>query len=156
MITINIVAVGNLKEDYWKKAIAEYQKRISPFAKINLIEVKESDYGSSEKQIELAKKEEGERIKKYLSGFVFALEIEGTQFDSIGFAKELDKLCLQGNSTFTFIIGGSFGIDKEVSNMANKKLSFSKFTFPHQLMRVILIEQIYRVFTILNGKTYHK
>ena len=156
MITINIVCVGNLKEKYWIDAIEEYKKRITPFAKLNIFEVKESAYGISEKDILIAKKEEAERIKKYLQGYVIALEIDGKNFDSESFANQIQKLMIQGNSTLTFIIGGSYGIDKELSNSADLKLSFSKFTFPHQLMRVILMEQIYRAFTILNGKTYHK
>ena len=156
MITINIVCVGNLKEKYWKDAIAEYQKRISSFAKLNIIEVKESIYGTSQKDILNAKIEEAENIKKHLSGFVVALEIGGKSFSSEVFAQNIQSLMNQGNSTITFLIGGSYGIDKTLSDSANQKLSFSKFTFPHQLMRVILVEQIYRAFTILNGKTYHK
>lgn len=156
MITINIVCVGNLKEKYWKDAIAEYQKRLSAFAKVNIVEVKESDYGTSDKQILIAKTEEAERLKKYLSGHVVALEIGGKNFDSVQFAEHIQSLMTNGNSTITFMIGGSHGIDKILSDSANEKLSFSKFTFPHQLMRVILLEQVYRAFTILNGKTYHK
>ena len=156
MITINIACVGNLKEKYWKDAIAEYQKRISAFAKINIFEVKESNYGTSEKQILLAKKEEAERLSKYKVGHTIALEIDGKSYSSETFAKNISDLMLQGSSTITFFIGGSFGLDKEFSSSLDEKLSFSKFTFPHQLMRVILLEQVYRAFTILNGKTYHK
>lgn len=156
MITINIVCVGNLKEKYWKDAIAEYQKRLSAFAKVNIVEVKESDYGTSDKQILMAKTEEAERLKKYLSGHVVALEIGGKNFDSVQFAEHIQSLMTNGNSIITFMIGGSHGLDKILSDSANEKLSFSKFTFPHQLMRVILLEQVYRAFTILNGKTYHK
>lgn len=156
MITINIVCVGNLKEKYWKDAIAEYQKRLSAFAKVNIVEVKESDYGTSDKQILIAKTEEADRLKKYLSGYVVSLEIGGKNFDSVQFAEHIQNLMTNGNSTITFMIGGSHGIDKILSDSANEKLSFSKFTFPHQLMRVILLEQVYRAFTILNGKTYHK
>lgn len=156
MITINIACVGNLKEKYWKDAIDEYQKRLSAFAKINIFEVKESDYGTSKKQILIAKAEEAERLKKYTLGYVVALEIDGKTFDSVQFAEHVQNLMINGNSTITFLIGGSHGLDKTLSDSANEKLSFSKFTFPHQLMRVILIEQIYRAFTILNNKTYHK
>lgn len=156
MITINIVCVGNLKEKYWEDAIAEYQKRLSAFAKVNIVEVKESDYGTSDKQILIAKTEEADRLKKYLSGYVVALEIGGKNFDSVQFAEHIQNLMTNGNSTITFIIGGSHGLDKILSDSTNEKLSFSKFTFPHQLMRVILLEQVYRAFTILNGKTYHK
>lgn len=156
MITVNIVCVGNLKEKYWKDAIEEYKKRISPYARLNIVEVKESLYGTSPKDILIAKSEEAENIKKYLAGYVIALEISGKSFSSEEFAQSFQTLLNQGNSTITFLIGGSYGIDKDLSDSVNMKLSFSKFTFPHQLMRVVLVEQIYRAFTILNGKTYHK
>lgn len=156
MIQINIACVGNLKEKYWKDAIAEYQKRIGAFAKINIFEVKESDYGSSEKQVLLAKREEAERLQKLKIGHTIALEINGKTFDSEAFSKHISNLMVQGNSAVTFFIGGSFGLDGQFSDSLDEKISFSSFTFPHQLMRVILVEQIYRAFTILNGKTYHK
>ena len=154
MITINIVCVGNLKEKYWKDSVSEYAKRIGAFAKLNIIEVKESDYGTSQKQIDLAKKEEAERLAKYVKGHCIALEINGTEFDSEGFAKHIQNIT-NNSSTITFLIGGSYGLDKDFSNQF-EHLSFSHFTFPHQLMRTILLEQIYRAFTIISGKTYHK
>ena len=156
MITINIACVGNLKEKFWKEAVEEYLKRISAFAKINIFEVKESDYSTSEKQVLSAKKEEADRLKKYISGHCIALEIGGREYDSVKFAEHIQNLMNIGSSTITFVIGGSHGIDKMLSDSADEKLSFSKFTFPHQLMRVVLLEQVYRAFTILNGKTYHK
>ena len=154
MITINILCVGNLKEKFWKDAISEYQKRISAYAKLNIIEVKESSYDFN--QINKAKHEEAERIKKYLDGYTVALEIDGKSFTSEKFAQHIKNLQTKSDSTITFVSGGRYGIDKSLSNSCNEKLSFSSFTFPHQLMRVILAEQIYRAFTILNGKTYHK
>ena len=156
MITINVVCVGSLKEKYWKDAISEYSKRISAFAKLNIVEVKEALYGSSQKEIEIAKKEEAERLKKYASGKTIALEIAGKTFDSEGLASHIQSVTTNGFSTITFVIGGSFGLDKAFSDSLDEKLSFSSFTFPHQLMRVVLLEQIYRSFTIINGKTYHK
>ena len=156
MVEINIVSVGNLKEKYWKDAIAEYQKRLSAFAKVNIIEVKESVYGDSVAEIEKAKREEAERLSKYRQGHTIALEIDGKNFSSEDFAGHLKNLMTNGSSTITFFIGGSFGLDKDFSNSLDEKLSFSKFTFPHQLMRVILLEQVYRAFTIINNKTYHK
>ena len=156
MISINIVCVGNLKEKYWKDAISEYEKRISSFAKLNIIEVKESVYGTSEKEILLAKKEEAERLEKYKDGYCIALEIKGKTFDSEGFSKYISNLMINGNSLISFFIGGSYGLDKSFSDSMDEKLSFSAFTFPHQLMRVVLVEQIYRAFTIKAGKTYHK
>ena len=154
MITINIACVGSLKEKFWKDAIAEYSKRIGAYAKLNIYEVKESDYGTSQKQIDIAKREEAERLNKYIKGHCIALEIDGKEFDSQSFAKHIGEI-INNDSTITFFIGGSYGLDKSFSNQF-EHLSFSHFTFPHQLMRVILAEQIYRSFTILSGKTYHK
>ena len=154
MMTINVACVGNLKEKYWKDAIDEYAKRIGTYAKFNVFEVKESDYGSSEKEILSAKKEEAEKLSKYKKGHCIALEIGGKNFDSVGFAKHIQEIANK-DSTITFFIGGSFGLDDEFSK-GMEQLSFSNFTFPHQLMRVILAEQTYRAFTILAGKTYHK
>ncbi len=156
MITINIVCVGNLKENYLKDAVKEYQKRICAFAKINVFEVKESDYGTSEKQIELAKKEEASKLIKYTQGYTIALEIKGKTFTSEEFAENISNLMINGISQISFFIGGSYGLDADFSSSLNQKISFSALTFPHQLMRVILLEQVYRAFTILNGKTYHK
>lgn len=156
MITINLVCVGSLKEKFWKDAVGEYQKRISAFAKLNVIEVKESVYQKCERQILVAKKEEAERLKKYATGYTVALEINGKTFTSEGFAEHINNLMNMGNSCITFFIGGSYGLDKQFSDSLNEKLSFSSFTFPHQLMRVILLEQIYRAFTIISHKTYHK
>ena len=156
MISINIVCVGNLKEKFWKDAINEYSKRISAFAKISIFEVKESIYGISDQEILKAKKEEALRLEKFKSQFNVALEIKGEEFTSEEFADKIKSLMTRGTSSVSFFVGGSFGLDKVFSDSLNLKLSFSNFTFPHQLMRVILIEQIYRAFTIINGKTYHK
>lgn len=155
-MTINIVCVGSLKEKYWKDAIAEYQKRICAFAKINIIEVKESAYGNSDAEILKAKQEEAQRLLAYKKGFCIALEINGKSFDSIGFSKYIASLENLGNSTISFFIGGSYGLDKSFSDSLNQRISFSSFTFPHQLMRVILLEQIYRSFMISGNRTYHK
>lgn len=156
MININIICVGSLKENYWQQAVTEYQKRISAFAKINITEVKEGIYGASEKDILLAKQQEALKLKQLTKGYTVALEVGGKSFSSENFAKHLQDIAVKGNSNITFIIGGSYGLDKEFSDSANEKLSFSQFTYPHQMMRVILLEQIYRAFTILNNKTYHK
>lgn len=156
MININVVCVGNLKEKFWCDAIEEYKKRISAFANISIFEVKESNYGTNDGDIERAKEEESKKLLKYCSGYNIALEINGKNYDSEEFAKHISTLALNGNSTITLFIGGSYGLDKKFSDSLNEKISFSKFTFPHQLMRVILLEQIYRAFTIINNKTYHK
>ena len=156
MISINIVCVGNLKEKYWKDAIQEYSKRISAFAKINVIEVKESVYGTSQSEILIAKRDESDRLEKYKSNYNVALEINGNNYSSEKFAGHISNLMTQGYSSISFFIGGSHGLDEKFSTSLNEQLSFSNFTFPHQLMRVILVEQIYRAFTIINNKTYHK
>lgn len=153
----NIVCVGSLKEDYLKKAQIEYVKRISGYGKINIIECKEADYSDlSLESINKAKKKEALEISSKLKGYVVALEINGKEFSSEDFAQNIKKLEVNGTSTLSFIIGGSYGIFEELSKKANLKLSFGKFTLPHQLMRIVLLEQIYRAQTILNNKTYHK
>lgn len=153
----NIVCVGSLKEKYLKEAQLEYIKRISAYSKINVIECKEADYKDlSQENIKLAKKKEADKIKEHLKGYVVALEINGKQFSSEELAKEIKNLEVKGISSLTLIIGGSYGIFEELSNSANLKLSFGKFTLPHQLMRIVLLEQIYRSLTIINNKTYHK
>ena len=129
-----------------REAIADYQKRISRYHKIDIIEVEDSNM-----------KEEAERINHYIKSndYVITLEIDGHEIDSLELANKIDKLFIT-NSTITFVIGGSYGLHNDVKNRSDYNLSFSKFTFPHQLFRVILLEQIYRCFKILNNETYHK
>lgn len=153
----NIVCVGSLKEDYLKKAQNEYLKRISGYSKVNVIECKEADYKDlSVEGIKKAKQKEALLIENHLKGYVVALEINGKEFSSEELAQNIKKLEVNGYSSITFIIGGSYGIFEQLSQKANLKLSFGKFTLPHQLMRIVLLEQIYRCQTILNNKTYHK
>jgi 23S rRNA (pseudouridine1915-N3)-methyltransferase len=158
MISINIVCVGNLKEDYFVKAVKEYQKRLGAFVKLNIVEVKESflPNNATIEQIKKAKQEEAKHLLQKAKGYTIALEIDGKTFSSEAFSQKFNQLTVEGNSEFTFFIGGSNGLDDELSRNANLQLSFSQFTFPHQLMRVILLEQIYRAMCILNNKTYHK
>lgn len=156
MIKINVVAVGDIKEKYLLDAIKEYSKRITRFANLNIIEIKENNPSSnSEKDIKSALKKDAIEIEKHLSGFIIVLDILGKQIDSIELSKTIEKIT-QTNSTITFVIGASNGLSDEIKYRANLKLSFSLMTFPHQLMRVILLEQIYRAFTILNNIAYHK
>ena len=156
MIKINIVAIGDIKEKYFTDAIKEYSKRLSRFTNLNIIEIKENNPKSdSQKDILSALKKDALEIKKHLSGFIIVLDVKGTEIDSVVLSKQIEKVT-QTNSTITFVIGASNGLDEEIKNLANLRLSFSKMTFPHQLMRVILLEQIYRAFTILNNITYHK
>lgn len=157
---ITIIAVGKLKEKYWKQAIAEYEKRLSAYTKIDIIEVpdEKAPENMSDKEIEQVKEKEGQRIlaKVKLQSTVITLEIQGKMLSSEGLAKELDQRMTQGASDFTFIIGGSNGLHQDVMKRSNFALSFSKMTFPHQMMRVVLLEQVYRAFKINRGEAYHK
>ncbi|MEB7824598.1 23S rRNA (pseudouridine(1915)-N(3))-methyltransferase RlmH [Staphylococcus chromogenes] len=157
---ITIIAVGKLKEKYWKQAIAEYEKRVSAYTKIDIIEVpdEKAPETMSDKEIEQVKEKEGQRIlaKVKPQSTVITLEIQGKMLSSEGLAKELDQRMTQGASDFTFIIGGSNGLHQEVMKRSNFALSFSKMTFPHQMMRVVLLEQVYRAFKINRGEAYHK
>lgn len=150
MIKINIIAVGDLKEKYLVEATAEYTKRLKRFCELNIIEVSESKKPDP-------RPEEGRVIKEKLKGgFTIALDIKGAELSSEELSAKLSGLMTSGHSTLNFIIGGSQGLDKELLKSCDFRLSFSKLTFPHQLMRVILLEQIYRAFTIQNNITYHK
>lgn len=159
-MNINIICVGKLKEKYWKDAVEEYSKRISRFAKVQITEVKESRISDNPSPAEedRVRKEEGEEILRKIKpgDFCITLEIKGKMLDSEQLADKISDICLSGRSTIDFVIGGSIGISPEVSSRADFKLSFSKMTFPHQMMRVILLEQIYRAFKINNNETYHK
>ena len=150
---IKIICVGKIKEQYLKDAIEEYKKRLSKYTKLEIVEV--SDFDESNTDIVLLK--EKELIEKHISSkdYVITLEIEGNMLSSEEFATKLDSI-FNTNSTITFIIGGSYGLHKDIKYRSNYKLSFSKLTFPHQLFRVNLLEQIYRCFKINNNETYHK
>ncbi len=159
-MNITIIAVGKIKEVYFRDAITEYQKRISRYCKLNIIEVideKTPDRAPVLLQ-EQIKQKEAERILKNIKedAFCIALTIDGKKQDSIQFSEHLETLGITGKSNLVFVIGGSLGLSMNVLKRANEKLSFSDMTFPHQLMRVILLEQIYRAFRIINGEPYHK
>ncbi|MCQ2517391.1 MAG: 23S rRNA (pseudouridine(1915)-N(3))-methyltransferase RlmH [Lachnospiraceae bacterium] len=157
---IDILTVGRIKEKFYSDAVDEYLKRLSRYAKVNVIEVKDEKTpdgaGETENRIILVK--EGERLSKYLdeSAYIIPLCIEGTQTDSEGFADMITDLENKGVSHIQFIIGGSLGIDPDIKAKGKYKMSFSKMTFPHQLMRVILLEQIYRAYRIKCNEPYHK
>ncbi|WP_350343632.1 23S rRNA (pseudouridine(1915)-N(3))-methyltransferase RlmH [Proteinivorax tanatarense] len=157
---IDIITVGKLKEKYFVEAVKEYQKRLSAFCKLNIIEVpdKAAPQQSSQKEQEEIKNNEGEKILTKINpqSYVIALEIKGEMLSSEKLAKKLDQLAVTGSSYITFIIGGSLGLSQQVLKKAQLKLSFSPMTFPHQLMRVILLEQVYRAFKINKGEPYHK
>ncbi|HGS3061075.1 TPA: 23S rRNA (pseudouridine(1915)-N(3))-methyltransferase RlmH [Streptococcus pneumoniae] len=157
---IKVVTVGKLKEKYLKDGIAEYSKRISRFAKFEMIEL--SDEKTPDKASESENQKileiEGQRILSKISDrdFVIVLAIEGKTFFSEEFSKQLEETSIKGFSTLTFIIGGSLGLSSSVKNRANLSVSFGRLTLPHQLMRLVLVEQIYRAFTIQQGFPYHK
>lgn len=155
---IKIVCVGKLKEKYLRDGLGEYIKRIGRFAKTEIIEIPDEKIPDNPSPAQEAAviKAEGEKISKYSDGFKIALCVEGEELSSEAFAEKLGKIQLSGNSTITFIIGGSLGLDEKIKQSADFRLSFSKMTFPHQLMRLILAEQIYRAFKINGNETYHK
>ena len=157
---IKIVTVGKLKEKYLKDGIAEYTKRISRFAKLEMIELADEKTPDKASELENQKilETEGERILSKVGerDFVVVLAIEGKTFSSEEFSKQLEQASIKGYSTLTFIIGGSLGLAPVVKNRANLSVSFGRLTLPHQLMRLVLVEQIYRAFTIQQGSPYHK
>ena len=159
-MNITILCVGQIKEKYFRDAIAEYQKRLSRYCKLQIIEVadEKTKENASEAENDLIRKKEGERLLKHIkdSDYCITLEIDGKMLTSEGFSKEIDRLGLAGKSSLVFVIGGSIGLDTAVIKRSDYALSFSKMTFPHQLMRVVLLEQIYRGFRIMNGEPYHK
>lgn len=157
---ITIICVGKIKEHYLSAAIQEYSKRLSKYCSLEIIEVADERTveNASENVMNQIKDKEGERIIKHIKGnsYVFTLEILGTLITSESFANKINTIGLSGISHITFIIGGSIGLSANVSKRADCKLSFSKMTFPHQLMRVILLEQIYRAYRINLNEPYHK
>ncbi|MFS0774542.1 23S rRNA (pseudouridine(1915)-N(3))-methyltransferase RlmH [Neobacillus sp. 3P2-tot-E-2] len=159
-MNISIVTVGKLKEKYLKMGIDEYLKRLNAYAKVEVVEVADEKAPEelSESEMIQVKQKEGERILAKISQdtYVIALAINGKMQSSEELADTLDKLATYGKSKIAFIIGGSLGLSEEVLKRANEKLSFSKMTFPHQLMKLILVEQIYRAYRINRGEPYHK
>ena len=157
---ITVITVGKIKEKYLKDAIAEYSKRLSKYCKLEIVEVadEKTPDNASEVVENAIRSKEAERILKYVKddAFVITLEINGKLLSSEELADKIDKIGIQGTSHIIFIIGGSIGLGEEVLQKSNFALSFSKMTFPHQLMRVILLEQIYRSYRIISGEPYHK
>ena len=157
---IKIIAVGKLKEKYLKQGIAEYEKRLGKYCKFEIIEVPDEKCPENLSETEMlqVKEKEGERILSKIgdNDYVFALEIKGKEITSEGLAHEIDTQSVRGKSNFTFVIGGSLGLSTDVVKRSNSQISFGRLTYPHQLMRLILIEQVYRTFRINNGEPYHK
>ncbi len=160
MLQINILYVGNIKDKFFAEAVKEYEKRLSSLCKIKNIELKEEKppENPSDSEIALVIRKEGDRLLEAMpkKGYKIALCVEGTQISSEELANKLASVTVAGDSEITFIIGGAFGMDERVKKMANFRLSISKMTFTHRMMRVILAEQIYRALNILSGGNYHK
>ena len=157
---ITLLTVGKIKEKFYVQAIAEFSKRLSRYCKLEVIEVadEKTPDGAGDTLEEQIRQKEGERLLKYIKddAYVITLEINGVMLDSPGLSEKIEKLGIQGNSHIIFVIGGSLGLGKNILEKSDYALSFSKMTFPHQLMRVILLEQIYRAYRIMAGEPYHK
>ncbi|MBQ7841741.1 MAG: 23S rRNA (pseudouridine(1915)-N(3))-methyltransferase RlmH [Lachnospiraceae bacterium] len=157
---ITILAVGKVKEKFYRDAIAEYSKRLSRYCKLEIVEVNDekTEENLSETQGQLIKQKEASRILKSIreDAYCIALAIEGKKMDSIAFSKKLQNLAVSGKSEICLVIGGSLGLHESVLRRADELLSFSDMTFPHQLMRVILLEQVYRAYRIAQNEPYHK
>ena len=154
-MAITIICVGKIKESYIKEGIQDYEKRIRKFTKLNIIEVKEEDCNKDSKNAVLT---EGRYILEKLpkNSYIITMDIQGKQLSSTELADKIENIYTNNSSEITFIIGGSIGLSDEIKEKSNFKLSFSKCTFPHQLFRMILLEQIYRAYKINNNETYHK
>lgn len=157
---ITVIAVGKVKETFFREAVAEYEKRLGRYCKLEIKEAADerTPDGITETQREQILLREGERLQRFLpeDAYVVTLEIEGRKFTSETFAGEIERLCVSGVSHIAFVIGGSLGLHNTIKKRADLAVSFSDMTFPHQLMRVVLLEQIYRAFRIRNGEPYHK
>ena len=159
MLNINIICIGKIKENYLKDAISEYSKRLSKFCNLNIIELQDEKLPSklNDSIINEIKNKECTKIIQNIKkdSYVICLDLKGKQFSSEEFSGKLDNIALNFNSSITFIIGGTLGLNEEVLSLASKKICFSKMTFPHQLIRVFLLEQLFRAFKISNNETYH-
>lgn len=159
MLAIQIICVGKLKETYLKEAILEYSKRLSKYIKLDILELPDEKIPDkiNNNIMDLVKNKECNNILNHLKkdSYIIALDLKGKQFSSEEFSKNLEEISME-NSHITFIIGGSLGLTDELLNKCNQKICFSKMTFPHQLIRVFLLEQIFRAFKISNGETYHR
>lgn len=159
MLTINIICIGKIKEKFLKDAIDEYSKRLSKYCKLNILELPDEkipDKSNSSIENEIKTKECNNIIKHLKKdSYTICLDLKGKEFSSEEFSKNIENISMQ-SSQITFVIGGSLGLTEKIINLSNQKICFSKMTFPHQLIRIFLLEQIYRAFKISNGETYHK
>lgn len=159
MLTINIICIGKIKEKFFKDAIDEYSKRLSKYCKLNILELPDEkipDKINSSIESEI-KTKECDNIIKHIKkdSYIICLDLKGREFSSEELSKEIENISMQ-SSQITFIIGGSLGLTEKILNLSDKKICFSKMTFPHQLIRIFLLEQLFRSFKISNGETYHK
>ena len=159
MVSINIICVGKLKEKYLKEAVEEYSKRLSKYCNLNIIEISDEKLPDkiSDKLIDETKSKEGNKILSNIKkdSYTIALDLKGKQYSSEDFSAKIENIKLNGFSNINFIIGGTLGISTDVLNTSNELICFSKMTFPHQLIRVFLLEQLFRAFKISNNETYH-
>lgn len=159
MLSIDIICIGKIKEIFFKDAITEYSKRLSKYCNLNIIELSDEKLPSklNNKIINIIKDSEGKKILSHLKkdSYKICLDLNGKQYSSEEFSSKIDSIALNYNSSITFIIGGTLGLSEDVLNIADEKICFSKMTFPHQLIRVFLVEQLFRAFKISNNETYH-
>lgn len=157
---ITILCVGRLKERFMREAVQEYTKRLSRYVKLDIVEVpdEKTPDNASDKEEQQIKDREGQKLMKHIKNddYVVALALDGIQYDSIAFSQKIDRFGISGEGNVVFVIGGSLGLSEEILRRSEEKISFSKMTFPHQLMRVILLEQIYRSYRIIKNEPYHK
>ena len=159
MLNINIVCVGKIKENYLKDAISEYSKRLSRFCNLNIIELQDEKLPEklNNSIINEIKNKECSKMMQAIKkdSYIICLDLKGKEFSSEDFSKKIENIALNFNSRVTFVIGGTLGLNNEILSLANEKICFSKMTFPHQLIRVFLLEQLFRAFKISNNETYH-
>lgn len=160
MLSINIICTGKIKENYLKDAIKEYSKRLSKYCNLNIVELQDEKLPNNlnPNLEENIKQKECKNIMEHIKkdSYIICLDLKGKQLSSEEFSKKIEDISLNLSSSITFIIGGTLGLTKEILNISNESICFSKMTFPHQLMRVILLEQIYRSYRIISGEPYHK
>ena len=159
MLNINIVCVGKIKENYLKDAIAEYSKRLSRFCNLNIVELQDEKLPEklNDSIINEVKNKECNKMIQSIKkdSYIICLDLKGKEFSSEEFSKKIENIALNFNSSITFVIGGTLGLNEEILSLSNEKVCFSKMTFPHQLIRVFLLEQLFRAFKISNNETYH-
>ncbi len=159
-MNVKVLCVGKIKEKFYRDALDEYLKRLKKYCSVSVVEVadEKTAENASDNEIAIIKDKEAERLFKHIGerDYVIALAILGKQMDSVDFSKFIENLGIQGNSSIVFVIGGSLGLSDSILKRANYQISFSKMTFPHQLMRVVLLEQIYRAMRIMKNEPYHK